>query len=80
MESFRHAAASASPTVADCFALLTVDDAIARPAFTQCHAAAEARGDAARQLQCAAGMVLAIAVEYADFRGLDLWAARLRAG
>ncbi len=62
------------------FALLTGDELGARRAFVRGHAAAEHAGDAVAQWLCAAGMLLAIAIEHADFRGLEPWLARFRAG
>lgn len=59
------------------FAELTLDDAGARPLFTRLWDLGAQRGDAAAQAVAAAGMVLAIAVEYADYRGLHLWGKRL---
>ena len=63
-----------------CFALLAADDVAARAPFERCHATAEAAGDEATAWLCAAGALLAIAVEFADFRGLARWCGRFVRG
>ncbi len=55
---------------------LVTDDAPARLAFAQAHRLAEADDDQPTCALAAAGMVLAFAIEFADFRGLGLWSAR----
>lgn len=67
---------AASDLLAAGFASLTVDDPTARRHFEQAYRLAEAADDQAGCAQCAAGMLLAMAMEYADFRGLGLWTAR----
>lgn len=59
------------------FAELAQDDAAARSHFEALHARAEAADDQALCALCAAGMVLAYAIEFADFRGSGPWIARL---
>jgi len=58
------------------FAALTEDDNSARRSFEQAHRSAEAADDQPACALAAAGMLLAMAIEFADFRGLGLWAAR----
>lgn len=59
-----------------CFACLVHDEALARPLLEQAHAAAT---DAATRRLLAAGALLAINVEFADFRGLADWLQRFEA-
>lgn len=59
------------------FAELVRDDAAARTEFEAVHAQAEAAGERDVCALCAAGMVVAVAIEFADFRGLGRWTARL---
>lgn len=59
------------------FAGLVKDDAAARGGFEDLYAQAETAGDRAVCTVCAAGMVLAYAIEFADFRGLVRWTTRL---
>ena len=65
--------------LARAFAALVRDDAVARGEFEDLHARAEAAGDREVCALCAAGMVVGIAIEFADFRGLAAWTARLDA-
>ena len=65
--------------LARAFAALVRDDAVARGEFEDLHARAEAAGDREVCALCAAGMVVGIAIEFADFRGLAEWTARLDA-
>ena len=63
-----------------CFAQLAADDVAARSLFERGHAAAEAAGDEVAAWMCAAGALLAIAIEFADFRGLARWTTRFVRG
>lgn len=54
----------------DAWTLLPADEAAARLALWQALDAAEARGDAAGAGRAAAALLVAIAIEFADFRGL----------
>ena len=61
-------------------AVLVTDEARARLALTRLWTAAQAQGDARGAWQAAVGMLLAINVEFVDFRGARLWCARFGAG
>lgn len=63
-----------------CFALLLHDDAQARTPLEQAFAAAAAAGDEAAQHVVAAAALLAINVEFCDFRGQARWIERFEAG
>lgn len=63
-----------------CMALVLRDDSAARAPLEQAWAAAERSGDAAAQYVLAAVALLAVNVEFADFRGLSRWIARFQAG
>jgi DNA-binding SARP family transcriptional activator len=59
------------PLTADqAFALLPVDDAAARRAFSACLAQATVGADTEARRLAAAGLVLAVASDFSDFRGL----------
>jgi len=68
--------ASVARAIEAAFAALTTDEATARKAFAACVDVTCERGDAAAQRLVAAGALLAIAIEYADFRGLSAWLSR----
>lgn len=61
-------------------AALVQDEARARLALAQLWAAAQAEGDAHGAWLAAVGMLLAINVEFVDFRGARLWCSRFGAG
>lgn len=63
-----------------CFAQLAADDMAARGLFERGRVAAEAAGDEAAAWLCAAGSLLAIAIEFADFRGLARCSGRFVRG
>jgi DNA-binding SARP family transcriptional activator len=69
-----------SPTLEHAFALLPADDAAARRAFSACLARAATAADGDARRLAAAGLVLAVASEFSDFRGLKQALAALDPG
>ena len=61
---------AASRALAATWSVLPADEARARAALTQTLSAAEQQGSALPRALAAAGLLLAMAIEYADFRGL----------
>lgn len=66
--------------LADCFSLLTTDEPRARGQLVQAFAEARSRGDEATAFQAATGMLLAINLDFVDFRGVRQWCERFAAG
>jgi len=62
------------------FRLLAAADPAARQAFDRVYRDASAGGDAVTQWLCAAGQMLSVAIDFADFRGLATWLARFEGG
>jgi LuxR family transcriptional regulator, maltose regulon positive regulatory protein len=65
--------AGADRSLHDAWALLPGDEAAARDAGGRALAAALARGDGPATALAAAALITAVAIEYADFRGLARW-------
>ena len=63
-----------------CFDLLLADQPGARAAFAACHAAGLGSGSATQQHLAAAGVLLAIAADFDDFRGLPAALAQFAQG
>src|SRR6185369_16954129 len=59
---------------------LSAADPAARQHFDRIYARALADGDAVAQWLCAAGQLLSMAIDFADFRGLALWTDRFEQG
>jgi len=59
---------------------LSAADPAARQHFDRIYARALADGDALAQWLCAAGQLLSMAIDFADFRGLALWTDRFEQG
>lgn len=66
--------------LAEAYARLRAPDPAARAQFEAVHGEAEAAGDERACLLCAAGQLLSVATDYADFRGLALWLRRFEQG